>query len=751
MPSYRSPGLPNPDSGLPLSVEGYLRSGATEGGRNHALFGAAAQLRDVDMPHDEAIHLLLPRALADGLSSAEAHSSIASAYRGAKREAPVGKFRDDSDRQSRNYQVPDLQAKATYRIAKRDKDRNERNNSSAISGSAWNRATTVPLPERMEEGFEELLRAAFEEGEGVCVGGTFTNDEGEVMPDAGVVLTREQWIDRVRQKGGDFSRMHTAKKGHFIRVNPMRIAKDSKHTNADVSSFRHVLVEFDTDPSGNTIRKDRQFGAILASGLPVTAVLDSGNKSVHAWVRVDAANAEEYKERAAEVYELFGEAIDGQNHNPNRYSRCPDGIRTVGGDQVRQALLKVKVGAGSWVDWKRTAAAQALGEPWRPLRDFENYDIENDPNTILGKRWICKGASFVFVSQSGVGKSSMQMQLKVGWALGRHDMTFGIEPIRPLKQLTIQAENDQGDVAEAWRDITKAYGLSMVEKIAVDGNCLWHRLTATAGDRFLEVVEALVQLHKPDICWIDPLLNYIGDDISKAEVISGFCDQGLSAIALKTGVVFGIIHHAGKPKDQKSKDGMTASDLAYLGLGSSMLTNWAREVIVLSRVKTANHDDPATFTLTATKRRNRAGLKTMPVDDDPLDIKPTAEIFVRHSSDGTIRWEQCPEPEKPSHKAKRGEPKEPKEPAAVGRPSSLSPAQKREIVAIATEHGGRLPANVKTQMGDRFGKTARTIANYLKKIEESAALMGCSVQAALEADVKDSGETPSDVRLPYKD
>jgi RecA-family ATPase len=750
MPSYRSSGLQDRDSGLPLSVENYLRSGAAEGGRNHAVFGAAAQLRDAGMSQGDAVSTLLPRATQDGLSASEATGTIESAFRGQKREAPVGKSGPFTG------SLPERPSKGIYRIKRRERD-DRREDSGGQPGSAWARATSMPLPERVEDGFEELLRAAFEEGEGVCIGGTFVNDEGEHKPDAGVTLSREQWIDRVRQKGGDFAKVHTSKNGHFIRINPMRIAADSKHGDADVSKFRHVLVEFDVDSTGATIKKERQFGAILASGLPVTAILDSGNKSIHAWVRVDAANAEEYKERAAEVYELFGEDIDDGNHNPSRYSRCPDGIRTVGGEQVRQALLAVGKGAKSWTDWKRTSAAQALGEPWRPMRDFENYNIENDPNTVIGNRWLCKGGSLVLVSQSGVGKSSMQMQLKVGWSLGRDDMTFGIKPIRPLKQLTLQAENDQGDVAEAWRDITRAYKLSMAEKAAADENCLWHRVTTLVAEEFLEVVEALVQLHQPDVCWIDPLLNYIGDDVSKAEVISHFCVEGLSAISLKTGVIFVLIHHAGKPKDQRTRDSMNSSDLAYLGLGSSALTNWAREVLVLSRVKTASADDPATFTLTATKRRTRAGMKSMPVDGDPLEIKSTAEIYVRHSSDGTIRWEQCSEPEK----AKGGRPKSEKATKedddgpkrGPGRVCSLSAAQKREIVETAVAHGGKIPMGPRKELAIKFSKNPVTITNYLKRVEEDAALMGGSVQDALEADVTDSfpPNPPKEPRLPYKD
>ena len=61
-----------------------------------------------------------------------------------------------------------------------------------------------------------------------------------------------------------------------------------------------------------------------ASNLPVSAILDSGNKSVHALVKVEAESQEEYDERVGEVYALFADhKLDKQNRNASRLSRCP--------------------------------------------------------------------------------------------------------------------------------------------------------------------------------------------------------------------------------------------------------------------------------------------------------------------------------------------------------------------------------------------------------------------------------------------
>ena len=54
--------------------------------------------------------------------------------------------------------------------------------------------------------------------------------------------------------------------------------RDWKHVSSKehVTSFRHALVEFDRDDAGTSIPKEQQHAAILASGLPVSALIDSG-------------------------------------------------------------------------------------------------------------------------------------------------------------------------------------------------------------------------------------------------------------------------------------------------------------------------------------------------------------------------------------------------------------------------------------------------------------------------------------------
>ncbi len=66
-----------------------------------------------------------------------------------------------------------------------------------------------------------------------------------------------------------------------------------KRRDDNVTSFRNALIEYDD------ISKEEQVKRLLDSGLPILSMTDSGNKSVHAIVRVDASNAKDYKRKVA--------------------------------------------------------------------------------------------------------------------------------------------------------------------------------------------------------------------------------------------------------------------------------------------------------------------------------------------------------------------------------------------------------------------------------------------------------------------
>ena len=259
-------------------------------------------------------------------------------------------------------------------------------------------------------------------------------------------------------------------------------------------------------------------------------------------------------------------------------------------------------------------------------------DRKNDPNNILGNRWLCKGGSLLIVGQSGTGKSSLMMQAAVHWALGRD--FFGIKPVKPLRSIILQAENDALDCGESLQDVVAGAYLDSAEIAQLKEHLAIYRDTVSTGTTFTAALKALIIEHKADIVFVDPLLSFAGIDVSDQEQASKFLRHDLAPILLETGAVLVAMHHTGKPKTSADKEGHTVADLAYAGLGSSEFTNYFREVAVLFRCQ---GEEPI-YKFGLTKRRGRADLK-----DHTGQFK--SEIYIRHAAQkGVIRWEYSQPP-----------------------------------------------------------------------------------------------------------
>jgi hypothetical protein len=259
-------------------------------------------------------------------------------------------------------------------------------------------------------------------------------------------------------------------------------------------------------------------------------------------------------------------------------------------------------------------------------------DRKNDPNNVIGNRWLCKGGSLLIVGQSGTGKSSLMMQAAIHWALGRE--FFGIKPVKPLRSIILQAENDFLDIGEPLQDIVAGAYLDSEERALLSENLVIYRDTTSTGTTFTSQMRELIVRHSADVFYCDPLLSFAGIDVSAQEEVTKFLRHDLAPILLETGAVLVAMHHTGKPKAASDKEGHTVADLAYAGLGSSEFTNWFREVAVLFRCQ---GEEPI-YKFGLTKRRGRAGLR-----DAEGQFK--GEIHIRHAAEkGVIRWEYSQPP-----------------------------------------------------------------------------------------------------------
>lgn len=299
----------------------------------------------------------------------------------------------------------------------------------------------------------------------------------------------------------------------------------------------------------------------------------------------------------------------------------------------------------------RSAAASQLSDVesfgFGALMDF---DSKADQNNLLGFRYLCRGFTCLWAAAAGAGKSSLAMQLAILWGNGLP--AFSIKPVRPLKSLIIQAENDLGDTGEQLQGVMK--GMARLDPVInnpshrelTERNVVIKRVIASTGMKFCALLESLIQSELPDFVWIDPLFAFAGCDLKDAKEAGEFLREGIIPIAVRHGVCLHVIHHVGKPdKDSKSKAGWTDLDFQYLGFGSSEIQNAFRAVNIMLPV--AGHEKK--FRMILAKRGSRAGAK------DP-DGEFTTSVYLAHSAaeDG-ICWVQIDKPEDQDKDSKSGQ------------------------------------------------------------------------------------------------
>jgi hypothetical protein len=236
----------------------------------------------------------------------------------------------------------------------------------------------------------------------------------------------------------------------------------------------------------------------------------------------------------------------------------------------------------------------------------------------------------LWVGSSGLGKSVLCLQAAITWAVGRS--FFGITPKGDgLRSLIVQAENDEGDVAEAVQGVIKAMNLTPEEMALVMTNVTIVRDCTSTGEAFVDRARRLAEKHRPDLFWMDPLLAFIGGDLSNQETAGGFLRNRLNPLALSAGFAWQLIHHT--PKPLKEGTGYQGHDKAYSGFGSSELTNWARAVLMLAPCG-EDAEGKRLYRLEVTKRGKRSNLNSNGIVAQN-SVQP--HINLKHSEHG-MAW-----------------------------------------------------------------------------------------------------------------
>lgn len=379
-----------------------------------------------------------------------------------------------------------------------------------------------------------------------------TNDEtGEIekwLPTKGAYdRTAGQLIEALSQCNGDIGAVlgdYHEEAGAWIRFNPLD-GKGAKNEN--VTDYRYSLVESDSMPV------DKQYAIYKELDLPIAALVYSGNKSLHAIVKVDAGNYEEYRKRVDYLYKVCqknGIVVDTQNRNPSRLSRMPGFIR----NGHKQFLVDTNIGKGDWEEWYQWIEdlnddlpdPEGLADSWDNMPDLA-------PELIHGV--LRQGHKMLIAGPSKAGKSFALIELSIAIAEGSKWLGWQCEQGRVLY---VNLELDRPSALHRFKDVYEAMGLPAENISNID---IWNLRGKTVPmDKLAPklIRRSLKKNYQAVI--IDPIYKVLTGDENSADQMAHFTNQ-FDKVATELGcsVIYCHHHSKGAQGGKKSMDRASGS------------------------------------------------------------------------------------------------------------------------------------------------------------------------------------------------
>lgn len=401
----------------------------------------------------------------------------------------------------------------------------------------------------------KYLEVLFEEDDHVgYVTESWVNDAGKHVPTKGAYdRTALKLIEELRNCNGDIGAVigdYDPNVGAWIRFNPL----DGKGVkNDNVIEFRYALIECDDT------ELDKQNALIRELELPVAALVYSGNKSVHAIVRVEAADYHEYRKRVDYLYDVCrknGLKIDQQNRNPSRLSRMPGIMR----NGKKQFLMDTNIGKETWNDWVEwiESVNDDLPEP-ESLDDFWENLPELAPPLIDGV--LRQGHKMLIAGPSKAGKSFALIEMCISIAEGKKWLGWNCTQ---GKVMYVNLELDRASCLHRFKDVYQEleiapYGLKNIDIWNLRGKSipmdkLAPKLIRRAAKKdYIAIV-------------IDPIYKVITGDENSADQMANFCNQ-FDKVCTELGCAVIYCHHHSKgaqggkrAMDRASGSGVFARD-----------------------------------------------------------------------------------------------------------------------------------------------------------------------------------------------
>ncbi|SEU32494.1 AAA family ATPase [Paenibacillus sp. NFR01] len=393
------------------------------------------------------------------------------------------------------------------------------------------------------------LSALFEPAENVgYVTEAWQDDEGKWLPTKGASdRTAGELIQLLNQCGGDVGSVlgdYKPEAGAWIRFNPL----DGRGVkNENVTEFRYALVESDT------MDVEKQNAIMRELELPIAVMVYSGGKSLHAIVRVEAANYDEYRKRVDYLYEVCkrnGLNIDKQNRNPSRLSRMP-GVERKG---KKQFIVDTNLGKANWAEWHEwiEGVNDDLPDP-ESLTDFWDNMPVLAPPLIHGV--LRQGHKMLIAGPSKAGKSFALIELSIAIAEGIKWLSWVCSK---GKVLYVNLELDRASCLHRFKDVYTALGMPPRNISNID---IWNlRGKSVPMDKLAPKLIRRAAKKNYIAVIIDPIYKVLTGDENSADQMAHFTNQ-FDKIATELGasVIYCHHHSKGAQGGKKSMDRASGS------------------------------------------------------------------------------------------------------------------------------------------------------------------------------------------------
>ena len=384
---------------------------------------------------------------------------------------------------------------------------------------------------------------------GYCMESRKKDNEEKYFPANGGIygLTAAEILKRINDNKGDLNAAlgkYDPKAGAWIRFNPL----DGKGgANANVTDFRYALVECDG------ISLEKQYSLIKQMQLPVAVLVHSGKKSLHAIVKVNALDKDDYTKKVLFLYqtcEKSGLKLDTQNKNPSRLSRMP-GVERNG---KKQYIIATNIGCESWEKWVEyvTLLDNNLPDP-EPLSEL----IINRP-PLAGEviEGILRQGHLMLISgASKAGKSFFLMELCIAIGTGSKWLNWKCKKGRVLY---INLEIDKASCVDRFCKILEAKGMS--SEVFDNIEIMNLRGKAAPMDKLVDRLIFKAKERNYSAIIVDPLYKVITGDENTASDMAHFMNQfDKLTETLKCSVICCHHHSKGAQGDKRVADRASGS------------------------------------------------------------------------------------------------------------------------------------------------------------------------------------------------